>query len=150
MAITLILFAAAASWFDMRKSIIPNRLVFSGMGIGMMLRITMDIFDKTQWDILFMALEIGILFFCLWHVYAIGGLGAGDCKLFLLAGVFLPVKQAVFVIISTFFAAAIEIIVLWLIYKIRKERRNIAAIHFAPSFLVATLFCQCENIIRIF
>lgn len=150
MAMMLALFAAAASWFDMRKGIIPNRLAFSGLGIGMVLRVTMDILDKTQWDILFMALEVIILFFCLWHVFAIGGLGAGDCKLLLLAGVFLPVKQAILVIASTFFIAAIEIMLLWVLYKIKKEKKSLTAIHFAPSFLAAVLFCQYENIIRMF
>lgn len=150
MAITLILLAAVASWFDMHKGIIPNRLVFPGMGIGIALRIAMDIFEKEPWDILSMALEVLVLFFCLWHVFAIGGLGAGDCKLLLLAGVFLPVQQAVLVIISTFFIAAIEIILLWLICRIKRKRQNITEIHFAPSFLLAVLFYQCENIIHIF
>lgn len=145
MAILLILLSAGASWFDMRRDIIPNRLVFFGMGLGAVFRITMDILAKTPLDILIMALFVIVLFFCLWPVFVMGGLGAGDCKLLLMAGVFLPVKQAVFVIVSTFFIAAAEGMLLILAYSIREKKRKITAIHFAPSFVLAVLLCQYRS-----
>lgn len=141
MSMLLLWVAMLASWSDMRKNIIPNRLVFCGMGIGMMLRITMDILSKTSSDIFVMLPEVIILFFCLWPIYRMGGLGAGDCKLLLLAGICLPVKQAISVIISTFFIAAGEIMLLWLFQKIKREQKKMTAIHFAPSYLLAVLIC---------
>lgn len=139
MAVLLIILAAAASWFDMRRDMIPNRLLIPGLGAGVILRMTIDILEKKPLDILIMAAEVIVLFICLWPVYSTGGLGAGDCKLLLLAGVFLPVKQAIMVIISTFFIAAIEIVLLWLISRFGKRKRKIKAIHFAPAFLGAVL-----------
>lgn len=140
---SLMLFSVAllASWFDMRKNIIPNWLVFCGMGIGMMLRIAINFFSKTSSDILVMVPEVVILFFCIWPVYRMGGLGAGDCKLLLFTGICLPVKQAISVIISTFFIAAAGIMLLWILQRIRREKRTMTAIHFAPSYLLAILIC---------
>lgn len=142
MSIVLLWVAVLAAWSDMRKGIIPNRLLFCGMGIGMALRIAMDLFDKMPSDILIIVPEVTVLFFCLWPVYRMGGLGAGDCKLLLLAGVCLPVKQAVLVIIYTFFVAAAGIILLWFIQKTGKTKSKITAIHFAPSFLLAVFICR--------
>lgn len=111
MVITVTILAAMAAWFDLRKNIIPNRIVFSGMGIGIFFRAAIDVLDGNPSDILVMMAEVSVLFICLWPFYAMGGLGAGDCKLLLLAGVFLPVKQAIFVVAGTFFIALFEIIV---------------------------------------
>lgn len=131
--------AAMAAWFDLQKNRIPNRLLFPGMGIGILLRTTMDILDGNPLDIFTMTAEVIVLFICLWPVYATGGLGAGDCKLLLLAGVFLPVKQAAFVVVGTFLAAAIEIVLLKLICKVKKEKKKIRAVRLAPAFFIAVL-----------
>lgn len=141
MRVVLFWVAMLAAWFDIRKSIIPNRLVFCGIGIGMMLRIAMDIFHKTPSDILVMVSGVIILFFCVWPIYRMGGLGAGDCKLLLFTGICLPIKYAISVIISTFFIAAAEIMLLWILQRIRREKMSMAGIHFAPSYLLAILIC---------
>ena len=133
-------------WFDMRKDIVPNRLIFPGAGIGAIFRIVWDIRMGRPFHILIMVLEVIILFFCLWPVFAMGGLGAGDCKLLLMAGIFLPVKQAILVIISTFFIAAAQSILLVLLYRIKKEKRKVTSIHFTPSFLLAVLLYQCGKV----
>lgn len=86
-----------------------------------------------------MAAEVIVLFICLWPVYATGGLGAGDCKLLLLAGVFLPVKQAVYVVINTFFAASVGIILLVLFCSVSGKKSELKSIRFAPAFLIAVL-----------
>lgn len=131
--------AITAAWFDLRKNIIPNRLLFSGMGMGILLRTAEDILRKDSRDILSMAAEVAILFICLWPFYVMGGLGAGDCKLLLMTGVFLPVKQTVFVVTGTFFIAAAEIVLLTLLYKIKGEERKIKIVRLAPAFLIAVL-----------
>lgn len=139
MIVPVTVLAIIAAWFDLRKNIIPNRLLFSGMGIGILLRTTIDILSGNPLDILIMAAEVVVLFIFLWPVYTIGGLGAGDCKLLLLAGALLPVNQAVYVVVNTFFIAAAEIILWKLIRKIKKEKREIHSIHFAPAFFMAAL-----------
>ena len=129
MAAVLTIVAGAAAWSDLRKKIIPNRLLFPGMAAGLLLRTAMDILEGKPLDILTMAAEITVLFICLWPVYGMGGLGAGDCKLLLLAGVFLPVKQAIFVVVSTFFIAAAGIV-------LSRKRKTIPL---APAFFAAVL-----------
>lgn len=129
MIILVTMLAAAAAWFDLRKNIIPNRLVFPGMGIGIFLRAAVGILGGDPSDMPEMAAEIFVLFICLWPFYLMGGLGAGDCKLLLLAGVFLPVKQAIFVVVSTFFIAAAGIV-------LSRKRKTIPL---APAFFAAVL-----------
>lgn len=142
MALTLVVLAGAAAWCDMRKDIIPNRLIIFGVGMGVVLRTMVSITERAPFDILIMALEVTVLFICLWHIYRIGGLGAGDCKLLLMAGVFLPAKQAFFVVAGTFFVAAIEIVALESARRIMGQKKGIKEIHFAPAFLLAVLICQ--------
>lgn len=139
MVTILTILAVSAAWSDLQKSVIPNRLVFPGIGIGILFRVAADILYREPLDILAMAAEVIILFICLWPAYAAGGLGAGDCKLFLMAGAFLPVKQAVFVVTATFFIAAMQIVLLALFYKIKKKKKKIRTIRLAPAFLLAVL-----------
>ncbi|MDE6951736.1 MAG: prepilin peptidase [Lachnospiraceae bacterium] len=131
--------AVLAAWFDLRKNIIPNRVVFPGIGIGILVRTASGILCGEPLDILVMTAEVIVLFICLWPVYTAGGLGAGDCKLFLMAGVFLPVKQAVFVVTFTFFIAAVQIVLFVLFCKVKKEKKKIRTIPLAPAFLIAVL-----------
>lgn len=139
MVIIMTILAVLAAWSDLKKNVIPNRLVFPGIGIGILFRVAADILYREPLDILVMAAEVMILFICLWPAYAAGGLGAGDCKLFLIAGVFLPVKQAFFVVTATFFIAAVQIVLLMLFYKIKREKKGIRTIRLAPAFLIAVL-----------
>lgn len=139
MVVILTILAALASWCDLKKGIIPNRLLFPGMAAGASLRIVMDLLERKPSDMLIMAAEVIILLICLWPFYAMGGLGAGDCKLLLLAGVFLPVKQAIFVIVSTFFTAAAGIVLLMLFYGVKRKKKKVECIRFAPAFFIAVL-----------
>lgn len=143
----MILLAMAAAWHDMRRGIIPNRLLLPGMMAGVLLRTVMDILSNTPEDIPVMVLEVTILFFCLWPVYTTGSLGAGDCKLLLTAGVFLPAGQAVFVVISTFFIAAAEIMLRISADSIKRNRRRIKAVRLAPPFLGAVLACFVRQLL---
>lgn len=127
MVIAVTILAAMAAWFDLRKNIIPNRVVFPGMGIGIFFRTVIAVLDGTPSDILIMTTEVCVLFICLWPFYATGGLGAGDGKLLLLAGVFLPAKQAVFAVAGTFVIALLEMAVM------RKRK----CIPLAPAFFMA-------------
>lgn len=131
--------AVLAAWFDLRKNVIPNRVVFPGIGLGILVRAASDILCGEPLDILVMTAEVIVLFICLWPAYAAGGLGAGDCKLFLMAGVFLPVKQTVFVVAVTFFIAAVQIMLLVLFCKVKRDKKKVRTIRLAPAFLIAVL-----------
>lgn len=131
--------AVLAAWFDLRKNVIPNRVVFPGIGLGVLVRAVSDILCGEPLDILVMTAEVIVLFICLWPAYAAGGLGAGDCKLFLMAGVFLPVKQTVFIVAVTFFIAAVQIMLLVLFCKVKRDKKKIRTIRLAPAFLIAVL-----------
>ena len=139
MAVILTILAIMAAWFDLRKNIIPNRLLFSGIGIGILLRVTADIFSSNYSDILIMAAAVIILFICLWPFYVTGGLGAGDCKLFLMTGVFLPVKQTIFIVAGTFSIAAAWIVLLTVFYRMKKEKKKIKVVRLALAFLITML-----------
>lgn len=129
MILTMLAVAMAAAWCDLKRRIIPNSLVFSGMALGVVLRVVTDILDGDPSDIFVMAAEVIVLFICLWPFYATGGLGAGDCKLLLLAGVFLPAEQAIFVVAGTFFIAALGIVVF-------REKKSLPL---APAFFAVVL-----------
>ena len=144
----LALLAGAAAWDDMRKDIIPNQLMIFGAGLGVVLRIAVSISERAPLHILMMVPEVILLFICLCPFYRMGGLGAGDCKLLLMAGVFLPAKQALFVVVGTFFAAAAEILVLELVRGIMRKKKRIKTIHFAPAFLMAVFICLIETLIK--
>lgn len=139
MMTVLTISAIMAAWFDLRKNIIPNRLLFSAMGIGIVLRVTADVFKGYPSDILLMAVEVIVLFICIWPFYAMGGLGAGDCKLFLMTGMFLPVKQTIFVVTGTFIIAAAGFVLLTLFYKITKQEKKMKAVRLAPAFFITVL-----------
>ncbi len=130
---------AAAAWHDLHRDKIPNYLILYGMVMGIILRAAKDILLRDLWDIPTLILEFLLLFFCLWPVYQIGGLGAGDCKLLLVAGIFLPVKQALFVIIVSFFIAAAGGILQLVIKKVIKKKAVTGKIHFSVPLLLAML-----------
>ncbi len=119
---------------DLRENKIPNRLILWGMIIGIGIRLTESVMRKNLSDMLILIPEVLFLFFCLWPVYQIDGLGAGDVKLLLMTGMFLPVKQALFIIITAFFAAAVLGGFKILTGKAWKRKRKI---RFTPPLLLA-------------
>lgn len=128
-----------AAGYDLHSDKIPNRLILYGMVWGSLIRLTADIFSKNTGDIPVLILELFLLFLCLWPVYQAGGLGAGDCKLLLMTGVFLPVKQVLFVLIcSLFFAAGGG--VLKMLWEKRVKRKQAAGkVHFSIPLLAAVV-----------
>lgn len=126
-----------AAWFDLRTDKIPNRLILWGMISGGLIRILYDVFvKKTPQDIMILIFEVTFLFFCLWPIYQMGGLGAGDSKLLLMTGVFLPVKQALFMIATAFFLAAAAGILKLLADGTHTGKRKI---HFTPPLLASAV-----------
>ncbi len=138
-AISLTGIMMAAVWFDLHGDKIPNCLVLCGMASGVLLRTAGGFLSDNLWDIPVLIPEFLLLFFCLWPIYQVGGLGAGDCKLLLMAGIFLPVKQAFFIFTASLFIAAMGGVLLLLTGKLLKKKRGMTRIHFSIPVLGALL-----------
>ncbi len=97
----LVLLLTAAAMEDLRHDRIPNALILIGMGVSAIYRIPGE-----GWAALGLMLlgAVGILI-CLWPIYALGGLGAGDCKLLIMVGTFVPVHSIVPFIMGSFLIA---------------------------------------------
>ncbi len=133
------LFTAVAAWYDLRGDRIPNRLILYGMAFGGILRTADSIFQKAPEHIFILLIEVIILFICLWPVYQTGGLGAGDVKLLLTIGIFLPVRQALFIIILSFLITAAAGGVWILADAVRKQKKKRRRIHFTLPVLSAAV-----------
>jgi len=133
----LIILTAAAVRFDLRRDKIPNRLILYGMITGIFFRLAGDIFLKNLWDIPVIILEFLSLFVCLWPLYRMSALGAGDCKLLLMTGIFLPVKPVFFIFITSLFIAAAAGVLKMLFYRGLKKKKGMMRIHFSVSVFTA-------------
>lgn len=98
----LLPFLTAALMHDLQTDKIPNGLILSGLSAGILYT---GLFHGMHSLLLLIPGGI-LLFFCLWPLYRFYALGAGDCKLLLMAGTFLPVRQSLaFSFLALVFAA---------------------------------------------
>ena len=96
--LTVLVFAVAADFREMR---ISNRLIASGLMMGLALRIL----GEGGAGIVHFLVNISIpVMFLLFQLRVIG---AGDIKLFSVAGGFLSMRQLLYVILAAFVAAAV-------------------------------------------
>jgi len=96
---------------DYRTAKIRNALIGAGMLIAVIL-FGMSLREKTTVsEIIFLILEqLGtfiILFIILFALYKIRALGAGDCKLFLMIGLYLPIKKSLIILVGSLVLAAL-------------------------------------------
>lgn len=103
---------------DFKFDKIYNGWIELGILTGLYFRIR-----ESGWRNIFTAMIIMFLSFCLLYpVYKIGGLGAGDVKLFIMIGSFLPVKRLLYVMIVSFGIGALFSIGKLISEKNYKER----------------------------
>jgi prepilin peptidase CpaA len=95
--ITLIALVCAAAWTDLRTRRIPNSITVSGAITGLALHIAYGGASGAAHSLVGMALGLAIFF----ALYAAGGMGAGDVKLFGAVGAFAGPQALVFVFIFT-------------------------------------------------
>jgi prepilin peptidase CpaA len=86
------LIAAIAVWFDCRERRIPNRLVFAGMMVGLIMGFISGGLKGLGKSCLGMIAGIGILFI----PFSLGWIGAGDAKLLGAIGAILGARGAAF------------------------------------------------------
>ncbi|MED5616228.1 A24 family peptidase [Janthinobacterium sp. P210005] len=97
---------AAAVWHDMRRRRIPNRLVFSGALLGVLLNSVVwpGVTPAGPWLALGgLAVGLGLLL----PMYAMKALGAGDVKLMAMVGAFLGPRPAVFAVLCSLLAGGV-------------------------------------------
>ena len=105
------MFSIVAAIQDYQTAKIKNYLVGIGMLVAVIL-FCVSLRDKaTVLEIIFTILEqLGNLFFLfmiLFVFYKIKALGAGDCKLLLMIGLYLPIKKSLIILVSSLVLAAI-------------------------------------------
>ena len=102
--LTVLVFAVAADFREMR---ISNRLIASGLMMGLTLRIL----GEGGAGIVHFLVNISIPVILLFLLFQLRVIGAGDIKLFSVAGGFLSMRQLLYVILAAFVTAAV--IVVW-------------------------------------
>ena len=126
--LTVLVFAVAADFREMR---ISNRLIASGLMMGLALRIL----GEGGAGIVHFLVNISIPVILLFLLFQLRVIGAGDIKLFSVAGGFLSMRQLLYVILAAFVAAA----VIGLLYQKRMagifgNQRTL--IHFSAMILI--------------
>lgn len=98
--LTVLVFAVAADFREMR---ISNRLIASGLMMGLALRIL----GEGGAGIVHFLVNISIPVILLFLLFQLRVIGAGDIKLFSVAGGFLSMRQLLYVILAAFVTAAV-------------------------------------------
>ena len=98
--LTVLAFAVAADFREMRFS---NRLIASGLMMGLALRIL----GEGGAGIVHFLVNISIPVILLFLLFQLRVIGAGDIKLFSVAGGFLSMRQLLYVILAAFVTAAV-------------------------------------------
>lgn len=92
---------------DFKRDRIYNGWILFGILLGLSFQIRMD-----GWQGLYHAAASVLLSFCIFYpVYKIGGLGAGDVKLFMMTGCFLSVNRLLYAAVISFVIGAVFSIV---------------------------------------
>lgn len=113
--IVLVLLLFVAAVFDFYKGKVPNVLILTGCCYGLIRMIWYQEVIKFIPGIL---LPVVILF----PIYKIGGIGAGDIKLFAMMGFYFTFKETVFCISLTFILGAVFSVISFIRYKNFMER----------------------------
>ena len=99
----LLLHLAGAVAMDFREGKIRNRLIASGLIWGFALRVM----GEGGAGIVHFLVNISIPVILLFLLFQMRALGAGDIKLFSVAGGFLSMEQLLYLMLASFFAAAV-------------------------------------------
>lgn len=123
---------AAAAIIDIRKSIIPDRLVFTGAAAGLILKL----FNTRNGflDGLIGGMTAGLVLLLVYHITK-GGLGLGDVKLFGCIGVYLGFEKTFSAMFIACMLSGLLSMVLICLSRDNKKRE----IPFAPFVLAGAI-----------
>ncbi len=125
----LLFFLAEAVRQDRKGRRISNRLILTGTGCGILLRILAEGFGQAGVIAADLFLPVGLLFI----LYLFRVLGAGDLKLFSMISSFIGMKECFFVIYYAFLAGAL----LGLIAILKRRKWGLTKAGFAAEILLA-------------
>lgn len=102
MTLTLLTVLVLAVVEDFREMKISNRLIASGLILGLAFRVM----GEGSAGVVHFLVNISIPVLLLFLLFQMRALGAGDIKLFSVAGGFLTMRQLLYVMLAAFFSAA--------------------------------------------
>lgn len=122
---------------DMTRAKISNRLIIAGLLCGLMFRVS----GEGAAGLLVYLFHISIPVILLYLFFQMRALGAGDIKLFSVTGAFLTTEQLLTVMVTAFFAGAVQGICRLMYERIKKDRKSgqVTKIHFSAAILAAYL-----------
>ncbi|WP_026670315.1 A24 family peptidase [Butyrivibrio sp. AE3006] len=115
---------------DIYRHKILNRWLLAGVCMGLAL----SFFGEGQDPFYMKLLRASITLLCLIPVYALGGLGGGDIKLFAVTAMFLNKNELIAAVVVSFVIAAFMGIL-----KIIKNKKPYQTINFAVPVLISVL-----------
>ena len=141
----ILVITGIACYFDKRENRIPNCLLMIGGFVEILLSVFLVIYRQDWWYLPEMVVKVVLFFFLVWPVYQIGGLGAGDCKLLLLIGMFLPIKKSIYIYISSMVLAAVIGVIRNTVRILFLKKDPVSGIHFSYyifAVLLAMSICS--------
>lgn len=134
----MLTFLTMAAVTDIREMKISNRLIVSGLIFGLACRII----EYGSAGAVHFFWNVSIPVILLFFFFRLRALGAGDIKLFSVAGGFLTTGQLMNVMLTAFLAAAIvgSVKLVYLKYTAGPLRERRTLIHFSIEILIAYLF----------
>lgn len=164
----LILIVSVAAVMDIKSYKIKNWLSVSGILIGT----CFQIMEYKSVGILYAAAGIGLPIFCLWILFCLRAMGAGDIKLFSVAGCFLGPKKildcmlyalmigGIFALCKMLYCRNIRERFRYFIAYIKKmiqtgiyepyymdtDEKNQFTIHFSPAILISVILLCWEEL----
>lgn len=138
MNLTLLTFLTIAVVTDVKCMKISNRLIGCGMSVGLLFQILGNGWTGALYFILNVTIPVSLLIL----LFKMHVLGAGDIKLFSVAGSFLTTEQLIKVIIFSFVIASIlgtgKIVYKYWLKKEKKKEYTI--IHFSIAIILAVVW----------
>ena len=140
----MVLLLLAVVWEDVRHQRIPNRLVFWGAGLGILLNVLMPegfgFASQLPGGVgLLSAMEgLAIGLAVLLPMYLLRAMGAGDVKLMAMVGAFLGPEDMLGAILATFLAGGVlSLGYAWKIGVLRRTLQNIRFILYSSAVKIA-------------
>ena len=146
------MFSIVAAIQDYQTAKIKNYLVGIGMLVAVIL-FCMLLRDKaTVLEITFTILEqlgnIFFLFMILFALYKVRALGAGDCKLLLMIGMYLPIEKSLIILVGSLVLAAFYGSIRNVVRILFLKKPRLTGIRFAlPVAMVHTVVVIFEKVI---
>lgn len=134
MTLTLLTVLVLAVVEDFREMKISNRLIASGLILGLAFRVM----GEGSAGVVHFLVNISIPVLLLFLLFQMRAVGAGDIKLFSVVGGFLTTEQLLYVMFAAFAAGAV-IGLIKLVYRVRTtgyQIGTITVIHFSTAILI--------------